>query len=155
MGILVFVLAIFITGCNNNNNYNNDDTALKPVAREEMSFNELVIEKNDITDIAKFYPVTVDGVEMEVIAVLATDGTIRTAFNACQVCASSGRGYYIQQGTKLVCQNCGNRFDVNELEVTRNGCNPAPIEQVDKSEDEEYITVPKATFIKNMDLFNY
>lgn len=36
--------------------------------------------------------------------------TIRTAFNTCQVCYSSGRGYYVQEGNVLVCQNCGNRF---------------------------------------------
>ena len=45
---------------------------------------------------------------MEIVAVKALDGSIRTAFNTCQVCYNSGRGYYQQEGNELVCQNCGN-----------------------------------------------
>ena len=33
---------------------------------------------------------------LEVLAVKAPDGTIRTAFNTCQVCYGSGRGLYRQ-----------------------------------------------------------
>ena len=39
---------------------------------------------------------------IEVLAVKSSDGTIRTAFNTCQVCYASGRGYYIQQGDGLI-----------------------------------------------------
>ena len=155
--IFVFTLSLLITGCGSNSVLENEDKDIIPVqaVREKENFNELTISKSNITDIAKFYPVIVDGIRMEVIVVMASDGTIRTAFNACQVCASSGKGYYIQVGHKLICQNCGNAFDIDELEITRNGCNPAPIDKLSKTEDDEYITIPKETFLANMSLYNY
>ena len=68
---------------------------------------DLTIQKSEITEKARFYPVEIDGTKLEVIAVRASDNTIRTAFNTCQVCYSSGRGFYKQEGNVLVCQNCG------------------------------------------------
>ena len=64
---------------------------------------DVVIQIDEITPAAKFYPVDVEGTRMEVIAVRASDGSVRTAFNTCQVCYDSGRGYYVQEGSALVC----------------------------------------------------
>ena len=83
--------------------------------------------------------------DLEVLAVKAPDGTIRTAFNTCQVCYSSGKGYYVQQGNKLVCQNCGNKFAMGDIQVTKGGCNPVPIMPEDKVVTDTAITIPKAT----------
>lgn len=102
---------------------------------------DLVIPVKDISDKAAFYPVDVDGTKMEVIAVKAPDGTIRTAFNTCQVCYDSGRGYYKQEGDVLVCQNCGNRFPMSRVEVEAGGCNPWPIFDEDKTVTDSDITV--------------
>lgn len=102
---------------------------------------DLVINIADITDKASFYPVAVDGSQMEIIAVKAPDGTIRTAFNTCQVCYDSGRGYYKQSGDKLVCQNCGNQFAMDRVEVEAGGCNPWPIFAESKIVSEESITI--------------
>lgn len=147
--LIIIGITFFITGCSQTVK----DDVIKEAVREKTSVDQLVIKKSDITEVAKFYPVEVDGVTMEVIAVKASDGSIRTAFNACQVCADSGRGYYIQIGRKFVCQNCGNEFDVDELEQARYGCNPAPITKSDKTEDSEYINIPKETFIANKSLY--
>jgi uncharacterized membrane protein len=158
MLLLIVFIPFFITGCNNNTNNNTDDSTSNEsveAVREPESIDELIIKKSDITEIAKFYPVIVDGIKMEVIAVRASDGTIRTAFNACQVCATSGRGYYIQVGHTLVCQNCGNVFDIDDVEKVHGGCNPAPITKDDKTEDNDYIKISKSTFISNMGLFDY
>ncbi len=103
---------------------------------------DLVIPTKDITEKASFFPVEVDGTKLEVLAIKAPDGTIRTAFNTCQVCYSSGRGYYKQQGDYLVCQNCGNRFKASDVEVSKGGCNPVPILEGDKTVDENNITIP-------------
>jgi Predicted membrane protein len=78
---------------------------------------------------------------MEIIAVKADDGTIRTSLNTCQVCWDSGRGYYKQQGNELVCQNCGNRFDINQIEKIKNGCNPVPITSDLKTENSDQIAI--------------
>ena len=101
----------------------------------------LVIPKAAITSKATFYPIVVDGVKMEVFAVLADDGTIRTALNTCQVCNNSGRGWYVQEGDEMVCQNCGNRFNINKIELIKNGCNPIPITKDLKTETKATITI--------------
>jgi uncharacterized membrane protein len=104
---------------------------------------DIVIPLKDVTETALFYPANINGTDLEVIAVKAPDGTVRTAFNTCQVCFSSGKGYYEQEGDQLVCQNCGNRFGMDDVEITRGGCNPVPITSEYKKIDEETITVSK------------
>ncbi len=101
----------------------------------------LVISVGDISETASFYPVEVDGTLMEVVAVQAPDGSLRTAFNTCQICYGSGRGYYVQDGNVLVCQNCGNRFPMSRVEVEAGGCNPWPIFDEDKTVTDESITI--------------
>jgi uncharacterized membrane protein len=103
----------------------------------------LLIPKNNISETATFYPYNVGGTKMEVLAVKASDGTIRTAFNTCQVCYSSGRGYYKLDGNTLVCQNCGNRFEPDQVEKEKGGCNPVPIFDADKTDDGQNITISK------------
>ena len=103
----------------------------------------IVINKKDITSIAKFYPYTLNGKPMEVFAVKARDGTIRTALNTCQVCYSSGRGYYIQEGSVFICQNCGNRFSLDQIEKIKGGCNPIPLLGTDKTDLGDSIGISK------------
>ena len=103
--------------------------------------NDLKIFTKDITETAKFYPYKVDNVDMQVIAVKATDGTIRTALNTCQVCFDSGRGYYVQVGQYLVCQNCKNRFHIDQVEQVKGGCNPVPILEENKKYEGDYIII--------------
>lgn len=94
----------------------------------------IVINKKDISYKAKFYQYAVNGRNIEMFAVKASDGTIRTALNTCQVCYSSGRGYYKQEGAVFVCQNCGNRFRLDQIEIVKGGCNPIPILGQDKTD---------------------
>jgi uncharacterized membrane protein len=110
-------------------------------AKTVQSSENLVIPISEVSKTATFYPVDVDGVAMEVIAVKAPDGTIRTAFNTCEVCYDSGRGYYEQEGDALVCQNCGNRFETSQVEIQSRGCNPWPIFAEDKTVTDETITI--------------
>jgi len=104
---------------------------------------DLIIEKSEITETAKFYPYQVGDVQMEVLAVKAPDGTLRTSFNSCEVCFGSGRVYYKQEGKTLVCQNCGNRFSLDDVEKVRGGCNPVPILENEKQEDDSRIIIPE------------
>lgn len=115
-------------------------TANSPTAAAAQA-EDIIIQKNEITETATFIPYKAGNTYMEVIAVKAPDGTIRTAFNTCQVCFDSGRGYYIQQGNVLVCQNCGNRFKISQVEKEKNGCNPVPILSSDKTENDSTITI--------------
>jgi uncharacterized membrane protein len=114
---------------------------------------DLVISKAEVTETAKFYPLKVGKTDMEILAVKASDGSVRTAFNTCQVCNGSPRAYYKQEGDVLVCQNCGNRFKMDMVEQQRGGCNPVPIMQDEKTDDGTNITISKDLIEKNKDLF--
>jgi uncharacterized membrane protein len=114
---------------------------------------DLVIPVSEVSSTAQFYPVKIDGTLLEVIAVKAPDGTIRTAFNTCQVCYASGRGYYKQQGNVLICQNCGNRFRMGQVEVRSGGCNPVPIFKGDKTISDSGITISKDFLVKAKGIF--
>ena len=56
----------------------------------------------------------------------SSDGIIRAAFDACDVCWPAGKGYY-QEGDKMVCRNCGRRFASVLVNEVKGGCNPAPL----------------------------
>ena len=152
-GILIIKTAVVaamsllvLTACSSNTATKTQETAAvksENNSKSAQADSDLVIPVSDISEKVSFYPVEADGTKMEVLAVKAPDGTIRTAFNTCQVCYSSGRGYYIQEEDVLVCQNCGNRFAMDDVEVTRGGCNPVPITEEYKTVDEETITVSK------------
>ncbi|MFA9377149.1 MAG: Fe-S-containing protein [Lachnotalea sp.] len=143
-GVGVIIAAgIFLTKMKNDNNQVVASDKQSTIEAQVSESGDLIIPIADITEKANFYGYDVDGTPLEVIAIKASDGSIRTAFNTCQVCYSSGRGYYVQEGDNLVCQNCGNQFSASDVEVSRGGCNPVPIMDENKVVDETNITIPK------------
>ena len=56
----------------------------------------------------------------------SSDGVIRAAFDACDVCWPAGKGYF-QQGDAMVCRNCGRQFASVLVNEVKGGCNPAPL----------------------------
>jgi uncharacterized membrane protein len=56
----------------------------------------------------------------------SSDGIIRAAFDACDVCWPAGKGYY-QEGDYMVCRNCGRKFASVLVNEIKGGCNPAPL----------------------------
>jgi uncharacterized membrane protein len=145
IAVVVIALAVSNQGADttgDGTNAGNNNAASEDVKTAENSAGQdVVIPINEVSATAKFYPAAVDGVDLEIIAVEAPDGTIRTAFNTCQVCYDSGRGYYKQSGDVLVCQNCGNRFSMSQVEIESGGCNPWPIFAEDKTVTDESITI--------------
>ena len=91
------------------------------------------IPVSEVNGIPQFYPLEVAGTKMEVIAIKDSAGKVRTAFNTCQSCYASGKGYYEAEGDKLVCQNCGVQFSAEQVGVMAGGCNPVPIFEEDKT----------------------
>lgn len=110
---------------------------------------DLVLLISEISATPAFYPVTVDGTKMEVFAVKAEDGTIRTAFNTCQVCNGSPKAYFEQNGDTVQCQNCGNIFPMSRVGLEAGGCNPVPIIDDEKTVTDESITVSYETLLAN------
>ena len=56
----------------------------------------------------------------------SSDGIVRAAFDACDVCWPAGKGYY-QEGDYMVCRNCGRKFASVLVNEVKGGCNPAPL----------------------------
>ncbi|HYE81721.1 MAG TPA: DUF2318 domain-containing protein [Clostridia bacterium] len=161
--LLVVVLASFAVYSAMSSNKGQQASSVdstKPAVTAENNENpdipkdeDLKILKSEISEKAKFYPYKSGDTYMEVLAVKAADGSIRTALNTCQICFDSGQGYYKQEGNTLVCQNCGNVFGVDDVEVVRGGCNPVPVLQENKTDDGEYIVVKKEFLSDSKGLF--
>jgi len=67
-----------------------------------------------------------DGIMVSFFVLKSSDGVIRSAIDACDVCYRSGKGY-IQDGDFMVCTNCGRRFTSTRINEVKGGCNPAPL----------------------------
>ena len=122
-------------------------------ANEIKEGEKLVIPISDLSEKATFYPVEVDGTEMEVIAGKDSQGKIRTAFNTCQVCYDSGNEYYRQLGEELVCQNCGNSFTMDVVGETGGGCNPVPILEENRTVTDSEIQISYEFLKESSDIF--
>lgn len=75
---------------------------------------------------AHYYTYIVNGRPVEFFILKSADGTVRAAFNACDVCYSFKKGYR-QEGDEVVCNNCGRRFPSDQINVVQGGCNPSPL----------------------------
>jgi uncharacterized membrane protein len=69
---------------------------------------------------------TSDGVTIKYFIMKSSDGVVRAAFDACDVCWREGKGY-VQQDDVMVCRNCGRRFPSTKINVVTGGCNPGPL----------------------------
>jgi uncharacterized membrane protein len=73
---------------------------------------------------AHFYKFEDGGKEISFFAAKAADGSVKTAFDACDSCYKSKKGYE-QQGDKMNCKNCNQKFAINRLGPNATGgCNP-------------------------------
>jgi hypothetical protein len=75
-----------------------------------VSAEDIKIPLSDISSQTKFYET--DGIRFFVVK--AGDGSIKTAFDACDVCYSANKGYR-QEVNYMVCNNCGNKYPLSGL----------------------------------------
>ena len=52
-----------------------------------------------------------------------------------------------------MCQNCGNVFNIDDIEVIKGGCNPIPVMTDVKNEDGEFITISGEFLTANAEYF--
>ncbi len=98
---LVLVLGLF--GCTQQDN-----------SAQQAKNDVMVLSASDITSQAKWYEYESNGVTIKFFAVKGSDGVIRTAFDACDVCFGAHKGYR-QEGNIMVCNNCGNKYAIDSL----------------------------------------
>ena len=82
--ILMLLALLVLSGCNSRQK----TTAVSAGGDLEIPIAEL-------SEHIKIYSFTVDGLNMEVLAARDADGTVRTAFNTCQVCNGSRKAYFV------------------------------------------------------------
>jgi uncharacterized membrane protein len=76
---------------------------------------------------AKFFSYkTPEGITIKYFIIKSSDGVIRAAFDACDVCWPEGKGYQ-QKGDFMVCKNCGKQFHSTRVNEVSGGCNPSPL----------------------------
>jgi hypothetical protein len=77
---------------------------------------------------AHHYTYMHEGSSIEFFVLKSKDGTVRAAFNACDVCYAAKKGY-TQDGDYMICNNCGRRFPADQINVLQGGCNPSPLDR--------------------------
>ena len=75
---------------------------------------------------ARFYTLVVNGKALPFFVLKSSDGVIRAAMDACDVCFPAHKGYR-QEGDVMVCNSCNTRFASVKINVETGGCNPAPL----------------------------
>ena len=78
---------------------------------------------------AHHYTYMHEGQPIEFFVLKSKDDVVRAAFNACDVCYESKKGY-TQDGDEMICNNCGRRFPASQINVVHGGCNPSPLGRV-------------------------
>ena len=77
---------------------------------------------------ARHFQHVANGFTIKYFILKSSDGIIRAAYDACDVCWRAGKGYY-QEGDHMVCRNCGRRFASVLVNEVKGGCNPAPLKR--------------------------
>ncbi len=77
-------------------------------------------------DNVQYFEYRFETVTVSFFILKSNDGTIRAAFDACDVCYRSRRGYH-QVGDHMQCNNCGQTFPEDKINVVLGGCNPSPL----------------------------
>ena len=124
--VIVAFAVILATGKDSNDGYAPTDSV------NVNDKNQIEIDPSEVTNSARFYSYDASGTEVRFFAVRGTNGNLRIALDACDVCYSVKKGYR-QAGTNMKCNNCGNEYATDGI-GTKNiegGCWPSyiPIEE--------------------------
>jgi uncharacterized membrane protein len=113
---LILVTALFILGCSGNESSNSKEPA---TATTDDNSGLVSIPLDSVTNKVQKFDYNAKGVTVTYFAVRGSDGKVRTAFDACDVCG--GKKGYKQQGTDIACINCGKVFKIDGLGTQNKG----------------------------------
>ena len=94
---------------------------------------------------------TDDGIPVRYFVLKSSDGIVRAAFDACDVCWRSNKGYS-QSGDFMVCNNCGRQFASIKVNEVKGGCNPAPLRRRIENGN---VIIEKADIATGKNYFNF
>lgn len=118
-----------------------EQAASSTSSADALTDGAVVIDTGEIGETASYYDYDADGTTIEVLAVTASDGSVRLALNTCQVCQGSPYAYFVQEGDSFICQNCGNAFSRDDIGLEAGGCNPVPVTEDNYEESDGLITI--------------
>jgi uncharacterized membrane protein len=99
---------------------------------------------------ARFYTYkTEDGATIRYFVLKSSDGVIRAAFDACDVCWPEDKGY-AQKDDFMICKNCGKRFLSTKVNVITGGCNPSALNRAVQNEN---VVIQAADILKGKRFF--
>jgi uncharacterized membrane protein len=67
------------------------------------------------------------GHEVRFVLARASDGTVRSVFDACRQCYRFHKGYTVADGF-VICRLCGNRYRLDQMQAGMASCRPVPLE---------------------------
>jgi len=97
---------IIISGC-----IGGDTTGNVVSGQSESGVMEIPV--SEISSQAKFYSYESGGKKINFFVVKGSDGEVRTAFDACDICG--GKKGYRQQRNDMTCVNCGRHFNIDDI----------------------------------------
>jgi high-affinity iron transporter len=115
--VIVLISAQFI--------YSRTAHAMAPPERVSIENGEAQIATSLLTDHdLHHFVIDVGGMEIRVIAILDSSGTVRAGLDACMICGHQG---YYQDGKNVICRNCGAVIYVPTIGQA-GGCNPIHVD---------------------------
>jgi len=109
------IFAVVFAGCTSDENSSSAASTGAVTAPQAQAKSDVIsIPVSDITETAKWFEYESSGATIKFFAVNAGDGSIKTAFDACDVCFSSKKGYRQEKNT-MICNNCGNKYPIDSL----------------------------------------
>lgn len=103
-----------------------------PHQKVKAAAGEILIPIANVNDgEAHYFVYKENSQEIKFFVVKSYDGVIRAAFDACDVCFHAKKGY-TQDGEYMICNNCGRKFHSSRINVVEGGCNPAPLNRVER-----------------------
>jgi len=104
------------------------DTEDKKISQLSLVYTdtEVLVPLAGISSKADFYTYDFEGIGIDFFTVKESDGNVRVAFDACDVCYHAKEGYR-QSGDNMQCINCGLEFSIAGLgsENIGGGCWPS------------------------------
>lgn len=75
---------------------------------------------------AHYYTYAHEGRLIKFFILKSSDGVVRAAFDACDICYEAKKGYR-QDGNDMICNECDRHFPANKINEVQGGCNPVPL----------------------------
>jgi hypothetical protein len=101
-----------------------DEKESKKPSQEKLS---ITLNKNELTQGGSYFLYrSPKNIEIKYFGILDNAGQAHIAFDACDVCYRSKKGYAIK-GNYAICRNCGNRYPIQSIgtENQTGGCWPS------------------------------